>query len=170
MPVDLYQNMSIDEILDESVLIYDFVYFGTKSIPANGTNTLTIPVTGDADFLCKYITGAYTTLTGAAADGGANGINFSILDEGRNIKLFNTEIPASLVFSPGRSRASGVAGDPSHSLFFPVEFTYPFLHSSSIIISLTSVLAYANQFSIAFWGTKYRVGGRKGRDGDPGQA
>lgn len=159
--MDLYENMTIDEMLDESITVYDFTYYGEKSVPANGTNTLTIPITSDAHFLCRQVTGSYTTLTGAAVDGGANGINFRITDEGRNIKLFNTQIPASLILSPGRARSSGVAGDPSHNLFYPLELRYPFLASSSIIIDLSSTLAFANTFKIAFFGTKFRVGALK---------
>jgi len=158
--LNLYEKMDIDEIVDESIIIYDFVYHGTKKIPANGTNTLTIPITSDADFLCKEVTGNFSTLSGAAVDAGVNGISFNITDEGRNIKLFNTQIPASLVFSPGRTRSPGVAGDPSSSLFYPKEFIYPFLASSSIIIELSNILPYENIFKIAFFGTKYRVAGR----------
>ena len=155
--INLYENMNIDEILDRNLKIYGFVYFGSKSVAANSSDTLTIAITSDSHFLCKEITGTFTTLTGAATDGGANGMNFRVRDEGRGLQLFNNEIPCSLAFSPGRVRTSGVAGDPSHQLFWPKEFIYPFLASSTITIALTNNLAYANTFSIDFWGTKYRV-------------
>jgi len=155
----LYKDMSIDEILDESLTVYDFCYHGSKAVPANGSTTMQIPVTSDAHFLCLEITGSFTTLIDneGTEDSGVNSISFNITDEGRNIKLFNTLVPANLVFSPGRQRTSGIAGDPSNALFYPKAFVYPFLASSQIVIDLSNNANYENNFSIAFWGTKYRT-------------
>lgn len=155
----LYSEMSIDQILDENLRVYDFCYHGSKEVPAlsaGGSDTLTIPITSDAHFLCTEITGFFTTMN-ENADDGVNHISFNITDEGRSIKLFNTFTPANLVFSPGRQRTAGEAGDPGNALFYPKRFTYPFMASSQIVIDLKNNASNANTFSICFWGTKFRT-------------
>lgn len=155
----LYSDMTIDEILDANLRTYDFCYHGNKVIPTlanGGSDTLTIPITSDAHFLCQEITGFYTTMN-EDADDGVNHISFNITDEGRSIKLFNTLTPANLVFSPGRQRTAGEAGDPSNALFYPKKFIYPFQASSQIVIDLKNNASNVNTFSICFWGTKFRT-------------
>ena len=114
-----------------------------------------VDISADSAFHCQSITGQFTTLTGAAADGGANGLTMQWFDDGRDLRLFNDFIPCSLVFSPGRQRSSGVAGDPSNQLFFPIEFDYLFKPTSAFRIEVRSTLAFANDFQICLHGTKY---------------
>lgn len=154
----LFKDMSIDEILAESLIAYDFCYHGYKLVPAAGSTTLAIQITNDADFLNLQITGGFTTMIAGEPneDDGVNHISFNITDENRNIKLFNTLVPANLVFSPGRQRSSGFAGDPSNQLFYPKEFIYPFKGGGQIIIDLSNDSDADNGFWIAFWGTKFR--------------
>ena len=68
----------------------------------------------------------------AGADDGVNHLSMRLNDTGRSLKLFEEFIPCSLFMSPGRTRTTGIAGDPSHQLFFPIEFDYTFIPNSTI--------------------------------------
>lgn len=140
----------------DHVKSYDAWYFGSVTVPANGTIPLNITVSSDAHFQCKFITGTFTTLDAAGADGGANGCSMLLRDAGRDLNLFNLRIPLSLFFTPGRVRSSGVAGDPSHQIFYPTEFNYPFLAGADIEMDFASTLATDNVVNICFMGTKFR--------------
>jgi hypothetical protein len=136
---------------------YGYKLIGAGSVPANSSAVFSIAVGADGHFEAQEMTAQFTTLTGAAADGGANGLSLMIWDDGRDLRLFNDFIPLSLLASPGRQRASGVAGDPSNQLFFPLPFNYLFLAQSTIRLELRSVLAYANDFALCFHGLKHLI-------------
>lgn len=152
--------MTAQQLVDRNHKQYDFKYFGSVSIPAvgaGGAAQLSISVSSDAHFRCRYITASYTTLDVGGADGGANGITMQLVDQGRSLTLFDDQISAELFSSPGRQRSSGVAGDPSNQLFYPIDFDYMFLANSTIFCDLRNTLATANTFNICFHGSKYRV-------------
>ena len=115
-------ELSAQQLIDRNHKSYAFKYTGSVSIAASGTGVVNISVSSDAHFRCEYITASFTTLTGAAADGGANGISMRMIDQGRSLTLFDDFISAELFSSPGRQRVSGVAGDPSNQLFYPIDF------------------------------------------------
>lgn len=144
-------------MLERARTEYDFKYTAGGPVPANDTAFFEMAISADAHFDCKQMTGAFTTLTGAAVDGGASGMSFQIFDDGRDLRLFNDVIPAELVFSPGRQRSSGVAGDPSLQLFYPIEFDYLFKATSTVRFEVRNSLAFANDFFVCFHGTKYLV-------------
>ncbi len=152
----------MEEIIDFDALIqraetdFPFWYPIGIDIAANARNQTSLQISSDGDFWCQYIVGQYTTLTAAATDGGANGISIKLSDNGWNVPLFNSLVPVSLFLSPGRTRSSGVAGDPTHQLFFPIEFDHVFLAKSNIEIEYASSLNYENRLDLCFMGRKIR--------------
>jgi len=152
----------MDEIIDFDALInraktdFPFWYPFGVDIPANDRNQDSITISSDGDFWCQYITGQYTTKIAGPVDGGANGISIKLSDNGWNVPLFNGLIPISLFLSPGRVRVSGVAGDPSHQLFYPIEFDHVFLAKSTIEIEWASNLDFENRLDLCFMGRKIR--------------
>ena len=136
---------------------YDFKYGVGGFVPASGGDFFNITISADADFECHSITGFYTTQTAGPVDGGANTLSMQIQESGRDLKLFNDLIPLSVFFSPGRQRASLVAGDPSNQLFFPIEFNYLFKSKADIQIEVRNTADLQNYFFICFHGTKYLI-------------
>ena len=125
-------------------------------VEANGSAIVLGQVTADAAFMCEEITGYYTTLTAEDTDGGACLLSALITDTGRSIQLFSDFIPLNVFLSPGRQRSSGIAGDPSHALFFPISFEHTFRPNSEIRIEVRSTAAYKNDFYFLFHGRKLR--------------
>lgn len=148
--------VNIPELMERAKTDIPFWYPFGIDIPAGASNQKSLQISSDADFWCQYICCQYTTLTGAAADGGANGISIQIIDKGWNVTLFDSLIPVSMFASPGRQRSSGVAGDPSHQLFFPIELDHVFLNKSNIEIRYANSLAFVNRLDLLFMGRKFR--------------
>lgn len=143
-------------LLDQHSRQYAYWYYSSAVIAANSTLAVNMTISSDAHFRCCYITGTYTTQVAGPADGGANGCSLLLTDTGRALRLFNQRIPCSLFMSPGRQRVSAIAGDPSNQLFFPIEFNYTFLASSTIELDWQNNLDYANECKIVFMGYKLR--------------
>jgi hypothetical protein len=152
------KDLSIDQLLEGHKEKYQFFYYSSGAVPAAGQQTFNVAISADAHFLCTYITGDCTSLAGGAgADGGQILTSCQIFDNGRNLNLFDAAIPLNLFLSPGRTRSSGVAGDPSIGLFFPIEFNYLFFASSTIRLVMTNAAADINTYRMCFHGYKYRV-------------
>ena len=124
------------------------------AIPANSNGTDTVLISDDGNFQSYYLGGQFTSLTAADTDGGACLITVQLHDNGRNYDIFDNLLPMSLFCSPGRQRASGVAGDPSNPLFEPVEFPYKFLAGTSIRVDFANAAAYANTFWLVWYGMR----------------
>lgn len=152
------KNLDINTLLADHKKQYQFFYYASGVVPAGGQQTFNVAISADAHFLCTYFTGDVTSLNGGAgADGGQVQVSCQLFDNGRNLSLFDNAIPLSLFLSPGRTRTSGTAGDPSNSLFFPVEYNYLFLASSTIRMVMTNAATDDNVFRWCFHGYKYRV-------------
>lgn len=134
--------------------------FGSKLIPAGG-ETIPIAVSSFGAFRCLHITGEFQTLDDAGADDGVNHLSCRLNDTGRSLKLFEEFIPCSLFLSPGRTRTSGVAGDPSNQLFFPNEFDYTFIPNSTIELEMKNDSQTSNLVKFCFHGIRYRLDWRK---------
>lgn len=126
----------------------------SKAIPANSNGSDVIQISDDGHFKSYYLGGQYTTLTAQSTDGGACQVSIRIVDNGRRWNILDNLAPMSLFCSPGRQRSSGVAGDPSNPLFYPVEFPYIFLAGTSISIEYANAAAYANTIWLVFYGDK----------------
>lgn len=150
-------DYNVDELLRAHHERYDFKFFGAGTVPGNGSATIPVAISSDAHFQCLSFTGSFTTLGNGGADDGVSHISCKMTDTGRSLELFNDFIPLSLFLSPGRQRATGVAGDPSNQLFFPIEFNYVFLANSTIELNLQNNSDTANTFNWCFHGVKYRV-------------
>lgn len=150
--------IDIDALINRAKTNFPFWYPIGITMPASSRNQTSLNISSDADFWCQYIVGQYTTKIDdeGPVDGGANGISIKLIDKGWNVTLFDDLIPVSMFLSPGRQRVSGVAGDPSHQLFFPIEFDHTFLSQSSIEISWANNLNYENRLDLVFMGRKLR--------------
>lgn len=126
----------------------------SQAIEANTSGSRTIAISDDGHFKSYYLGGQYTTLTAQSTDGGACNLSVRIVDNGRRWHIIDNLCPMSLFCSPGRQRSSGVAGDPSNPLFYPVEFPYFFLAGTSMSIEYTNAAAYANTIWLIFYGDK----------------
>lgn len=125
-----------------------------RVIPAGGNGTGTVSIGDDGNFQSYYLGGQFTTLTAEDTDGGACQISVKIFDNGLKWEIFDNLMPLSLYCSPGRQRASGVAGDPSNPLFEPVEFPYKFIAGSTIRVDFANAAQYANEFWLIWYGNK----------------
>lgn len=148
-------KQELQAALEKASQEYDFKYTTGGNVPANSSAIFEIAISADAAFHAQSVTGEFTTLNAGGADGGANGLTMQWFDDGRDLRLFNDFIPCSLVFSPGRQRSSGIAGDPSQQLFFPIEFDYLFKPTSTFRCEVRNSLATDNNFQMCFHGTKY---------------
>lgn len=150
-------NPRLKELLIAAQTQYGFKFGGGKSIAANSSDKVTIHITSDSGFECESVTGFYTTLTAEDTDGGACQLSAQLFDDGRDLQMTNTHIPLSIFLSPGRQRSSGVAGDASNQLFFPIPFPYMFKPNSDIRIEIDNEAAYANYVYFLFHGIKHVV-------------
>lgn len=150
-------NININQMLEDHKKKYQFFYYVSGIVPAGDQQTFNVAISADAHFECTNFTGDVTSLDAGGADGGQVQTSCQLFDNGRNLSLFDNFIPLSLFLSPGRTRTSGIAGDPSNSLFFPVEFNYIFLASSTIRLVMTNAAATDNCFRWCFHGFKHRV-------------
>jgi len=141
---------SIDQMSWERMLWLTF----SKTVPANTSGSDVVQISDDGHFKSYYLGGQFTSLTAEDTDGGACGINVKIHDNGRRWDIIDNLTPMSLFCSPGRQRSSGVAGDPSNPLFYPVEFPYIFMAGTTIRVEYTNTLAYANTFWLIWYGEK----------------
>lgn len=127
------------------------------TVPANGNDDDQVDIKPDAHFECFYITGDFQTRNAAGADDGVNHISIRITDGSNDLKLMENFIPANLFLSPGRTLASGVAGNPTNQLFYPFPFHHIFPANGSIIIEATNNGATDNVLNLLFWGKKLRA-------------
>lgn len=126
----------------------------SKAIAANTSGSDAVKVSDDGHFKSYYLGGQYTTLTAESTDGGACTTSIRIVDNGRRWNIMDNLTPMSLFCSPGRQRSSGIAGDPSNPLFYPVEFPYFFMAGTSFQVEYTNTAAYANTIWIILYGDK----------------
>lgn len=126
----------------------------SRNIAANTTGNGTLGISDDGDFYCSFIGGQYTTQIAGPADGGACLVSVQITDNGKRWQIIDNLIPMSIFCNPGRQRVSGVAGDPSNPLFYPIEFPYIFGSGTSIRIDFANASAQANDFWLVFYGEK----------------
>lgn len=126
----------------------------SKTIPANTNGSDPVLISKDGHFKSFYLGGQYTTLTAEDADGGACQVSVKIIDNGRRWAILDNLTPMSLFCSPGRQRSSGVAGDPSNPLYYPIEFPYYFLAGTNFTVEYSNASAYANTIWLIFYGNK----------------
>jgi hypothetical protein len=127
----------------------------SRDIAANTTGNGPVGISDNGDFHCKYLGGQYTTQVAGPADGGACLVSIQITDNGKRWQIFDNLVPMSLFANPGRQRVSGVAGDPSNPLFYPIEFPYIFTSGTSIRIDFANASAFANNFWLVFYGERH---------------
>lgn len=148
---------------NESLLIkqpkFRQILFGQKLIPTAG-DTIPVAVSSFGAFRVLFMTGNFQTLDNAGADDGVNHVSMRMNDTGRSLKLFTEFTPCSLFMSPGRTRTTGVAGDPSNQLFFPIEFDYTFIPNSTIEMEMRNDSTTSILVKIAFHGIRYRTNWR----------
>ena len=144
--------LSVQEIRDSVKDLNKFIYNMEGEVPANDGDTFDTGISTDSIFCCEQITGSFTTLTAVDTDGGVSTMSGKLSDNGRPLPLFSDFIDFALWLSPGRSRSSGVAGDPSNALFYPIDFGYAFMEKSTIQLQVKNSAPYKNSFKIAFIG------------------
>lgn len=146
--------MRIPESIDEmSYQRMQWITF-SKTIAANTNGSDTVSISDDGHFKSYYLGGQYTSQVAGPADGGACLVSIKIVDNGRRWDVLDNLTPMSLFCSPGRQRASGIAGDPSNPLFVPVEFPYIFLAGTTIRIEYANAADYANTLWLVWYGDK----------------
>lgn len=126
----------------------------SKTVPANTNGSDVVQISDDGHFKSVFLGGQYSSLTAEDTDGGACQISVKIVDNGRRWDIIDNLTPMSLFCSPGRQRSSGIAGDPSNPLFYPVEFPYIFLAGTTIRVEYANAAAYANTFWLIWYGDK----------------
>ena len=152
-------NVKLEQILEEyrKEYVFSILVGGSLAAAPNGSDTFLGQISNDAAFQCESLTMIYTTLIAGPADGGACQILARIEDTGRSIYLQSALTPVNLFASPGRVRSSAIAGDPSHTLFYPFPFEHVFRPSSEISIECRNNADYANDIYFLFLGKKLRV-------------
>lgn len=130
--------------------------FGSAVLPASGPGQIQLSVPVGFYFQSQYLAGSYTTINGGV-DVGVCGVSLQIEDKGKHLRLTDALIPLSLFCSPGRQRTSGVAGDPSHQLFMPIEFNHLFRPVSTIQIDLQNAFTSPNTVNIVIMGIAWYV-------------
>jgi hypothetical protein len=148
-------------------------------IPANQSQILKVNIGNLGHFLCKWMTGDYTTLSVKTApntlqDNGVCSLRAKLIDGTGQRELFEDYIPLDLWLSPGRVRANPALvpppytlaaadlGAPSNTLFFPIEFTQLFQANSEIDLDVKNDSDAPNYLTICFHGVriKTKAGGR----------
>lgn len=129
---------------------------GSLLVPSGG-DTLNIAVSSFGAFRALFMTGTFQTLDDGGVDDGVDHLSMRLNDTGRSLKIFEEFTPLSTFLSPGRTRTTAVAGDPSNQLFFPIELDYTFLPNSTIEMELKNDSTTSNLVKITFHGTRYRT-------------
>lgn len=142
--------------LEQFPAVRDTCHSATGVVPGPGTKPLEITIPNAVHFVSESITGIYTTLDAGGADGGVCLLDLKINLRGK-YELFYNDVPLSCFMSPGRQRTSGIAGDPSHQLFYPKKFENMFPALSQIKLDFSSSAATDNEVTICLWGTDYMV-------------
>lgn len=126
------------------------------ALAAGGTLTLDIIINNEFHFVSETMNGWFTTQIAGPADGGASLISAKISLVAKYDHFYDPINMASFC-SPGRQRASGVAGDPGNSLFYPKKFYNLFPANSIIRCVFSSSADFANEVEIVLNGREYLV-------------
>lgn len=154
--IDVY-NIDIQRLAEQSSAVYPIKYPVRSVVPAGGDAAGEIAIPNNTHFLCQRMTGRYSTLSDGA-DQGVNLLLLKITDNGRSLPLFQNFISADLIFTPGRVRSLGLAGDPSQQLFYPDEFVHVFYASTTILFEIRSqAITDDNFFEITMHGYNFVV-------------
>lgn len=126
-------------------------------VPANDGLEREVDIRSDAHFDCRWITGDFTTLNVAGADDDVNHLTVRITDGSNDLRLTESPLPCNLFLSPGRTRAVGVAGNPTNNLFYPFPFEHIFAASGGIVLDFRNNGGTNNIVNLLFWGKKLRA-------------
>lgn len=131
------------------------------SVPAGQSKLGKTAISNLGHFYCQYITGHFETLAldeATVVDTGVNYLRGQLVDGAGQKKLFNDYIPLDLILSPGRVKSANAtdptAGDPSHSLFYPLQFEYLFAANSDILFDVKNDSDKVLSYSIVFHGIR----------------
>lgn len=114
-----------------------------------------IPIGNGASFFSMFLTGSFTTIQ-AGVDSGVCRVSTIVRDQSRQRALFNDFVNLDNLFTPGRVRAPGIAGDPSQSLNIQgLPFPYLFQADSNIEMEFRSTSDTDQTIRGAFHGVKY---------------
>ena len=127
----------------------------TGVIPASSNSIVKVTVSNQGHFFCQFMTGSFTTLSGASVDDGVNHLRGKLFSN--NDPIFNAYTPFDLFLSPGRRRSTAdisVTAMQGNTLFlqFPIEFLFP--ANTDIIMDTINDGTFANSFDIAFVGIR----------------
>ena len=132
------------------------------AVAAGGTISRDIVINNEVHFVSESITGWYQTQTAGPVDGGACLISVQIKLVAK-YDLFYDAINLASFLSPGRQRASTVAGDPSNALFYPKKFYNLFPARSIIRFNFTSSADLANDVEIVLHGREFVIANLRDR-------
>jgi len=136
---------------------FQFILGDSKTITAGATQEeVTLSISNAAGFHIEWLVGLYTTFQGGADDGVCR-LAMSIQDSGIETGLTNKALNLALLFSPGRQRTSGIAGDPSNPLFYGRAFDHVILPNTDLNLVINSTSDESNEFSVAFFGHKLKA-------------
>lgn len=149
--------MKIEQLIQEYREKSPQWLYGSAVVAAGAAaGQIQIGVPSSYYFHCHYLSGSYTSINGGV-DVGVNGLSMRLEDQGKHLVIFDAFIPCSLFLSPGRQRTSGVAGDPSHPFFMPVELDHLFRPISTINVQVANAFTSDCTLNLVFMGTAYWI-------------
>jgi hypothetical protein len=177
----LNKQLNADSLLKLQVTQYSEKLLLAGSVPAKSSIIAKTTVSNLGHFLCKFLTGKYTTLqqiTDATKgvliiDDGIQHLRAQLIDGAGQKKLFSDYIPLDLFLSPGRGKANAanayldvldssvtpvreiaLAAAPGQTLFYPQEYEYLFSANSEILLDIKNDSDAANDFEIVLSGIR----------------
>lgn len=152
-------TVDIKALVAASQSVYPKHYAVNGIVPAGG-QTNPAPkahINNNVVFWCVGFTGRFTTLSGGA-DVGVCQVDIKIKDTGKDVDIIRDFIPLDILIAPGRVRSPGVAGDPSHQVFYPGFINHIFLPESDIQVEMSSSATDdENTVNLDFFGYNFVV-------------
>lgn len=152
-----HEKIDIAQILDLQNAQYQNLLYLQEEVAASTTEEPTVNITSLGHFMCLAFTIGYTTLSDETTDTGICPFTFQLVDASNDRSLFDSQIPAVLLASPGRLKSLTGAID-ADTVGQPLRLMYPFIYTfgkdSGIRVRITNTVAFANTFYMVFHGIR----------------
>ena len=125
-------------------------------LDANESRKVELDIKAGAHFDSAIMTGNFTTLIddgqGAAEDDGTNHITAEFIDGSNNEFMSSNPVPVDLLLTPGRVLASGITGDPSGHVFWPLPWKHIYGAKGAIVVKFHNAADWTNTIRILWIG------------------